>query len=271
MAFGSRVRGITAGTATVVVGVIVFAAIGIAPLWVVGSFGQVDGVDVAYISGDANIRTCPAASCEISAVYTTGRQVEILGKVTGDRQPIPPAAPDTTSDTWYKIRYGDDSRYVHEAFVDKSSLTAYGLLWPLVGLGSAALFWLLFSLRGWSKAAAVAAANPIATDRLRFSVVLFMGLVSGLVGFVYSRLNSEGIASFLSSAFANLGAGFVGAAVTFVLFQNLLTKPAETTTGSTRRQAGLERDPHATYALDSAISFPGTSALRERLSRTAKG
>ena len=101
--------------------------------------------------------------------------------------------------------------------------------------------------------------------------------LAGLAGLGYSRLAGEPVPAFLSSAFTKLGSGFVGAAVTFVLFQSLLTRrtnrtddpPAELTTPRAPGRPATRRLPAGAALLVGAGFLAGaaTAYLRSRRPR----
>ncbi|WP_128434090.1 SH3 domain-containing protein [Streptomyces cyaneus] len=188
----------------------------IAYMWAGSTAGQVDGVKVAYVSGSANVRECPKLSCESSTTYKEGQQVVVAKKVTGQSV--------DDNKKWVQIKYGDERRYIHESFIMSQSVSTVNN------------FWFLFSVVGMIPVAGLAALSqspgdvgrwavlsPRNFDTFLFGGVLATGLICGIVGFIYSRLAQENSLSFIASAFANVGAGLVGAAVTFVLFQSLLS------------------------------------------------
>jgi hypothetical protein len=80
-----------------------------------------------------------------------GQQVEVVRVVTGERLPASPGSRDQTSDQWYEIRYGDETRYVHSSFVAESSLEANGYVWVLAGVIAALVSLTRYKLVGWSR------------------------------------------------------------------------------------------------------------------------
>lgn len=167
------------------------------------------------MSGEGNVRACPQITCQSSATFHEGQQVVVTGKVTG--QEI------SDSRTWYEIKYGDEKRYIHESFVMEINLATHAAFWS----GFSLLFvvpvlFLQFFSRS-ERMRSVAAQHQKDFDGLLFAGVLAVGLICGVIGYIYSQVAHEDVTSFIGAAFANLGAGLVGAAVTFALFQSLLS------------------------------------------------
>ncbi|MGX8904229.1 hypothetical protein ACR820_02935 [Streptomyces netropsis] len=186
----------------------------IAFTWATGNTGQVDGVKVAYLSGDANIRVCPKVECQSSDVFKEGQQVVTTRQVTGDAIDGEKA--------WIEIQYGDEKRYIHKSFVLQQRLSTIRNYW---GFLTPILMCPVILLAAGQRSGRVrrwAVTSPTRFDGLLFGGVLGTGLACGVVGFLYSQLAQEDSMSFLGAAFANVGAGLVGAAVTFVLFQSML-------------------------------------------------
>ncbi|MFJ1870421.1 hypothetical protein [Streptomyces sp. KS_5] len=188
----------------------------IAYMWAGSTAGQVDGVKVAYISGSANVRECPERSCKATATYKEGQQVVVAKKVTGQSV--------NGNRNWVKIQYGDEMRYIHESFVMPQSVSTFNNFWFLFSvLGMIPVIGLTALSQSPGDVGRWAVLSPRNFDTFLFGGVLATGLICGIVGFIYSRLAKEDTLSFVASAFANVGAGLVGAAVTFVLFQSLLS------------------------------------------------
>ncbi|WP_159038752.1 hypothetical protein [Streptomyces sp. NRRL B-1140] len=203
---------------TVAVGLPFLVLIGgaIAYMWAGSTAGQVDGVKVAYVSGSANVRTCPRLSCKPSATYKEGQQVVVTKKVSG--QSI------SSNRRWIEIQYGDERRYIHESFIMPQSVSTFNNFWFLFSvLGMVPLVGLTALTQNPGNVGRWAVLNPRNFDTFLFGGVLVVGLICGIIGFIYSQLAQDDALSFIGSAFANVGSGLVGAAVTFVLFQSLLS------------------------------------------------
>lgn len=202
---------------TVAIGLPFLVLVGglIAFLWAGGRADQVNGVNVAYLSGDANVRTCAHLYCQSSGVFKEGQQVVVTAKVTGDSI--------EGDDTWIEIEYGDERRFIHQSFLMPTTISSFNAFWGYFSIILMLPIVLLYLGQKSERVRRWAVASPRRFDRLLFGGVLCVGLVCGVVGFVYSQLAHEDSMSFVGAAFANLGAGLVGAAVTFVLFQSLLS------------------------------------------------
>ncbi len=123
------------------------------------------------------------------------------------------------------------------------------IVWPLSArtsspwprLTSVRTFWIAFNLLTFVALGAfawvtrsgalrsVARDEPDQFDLLLLGVVIAGGIGLACVGYLYSRADRSSSLAFLSDGFTNLGAGLVGAAVTFGLFQSLLSKRTVTT------------------------------------------
>ncbi|MEV4283842.1 hypothetical protein [Actinoplanes xinjiangensis] len=177
-------------------------------------FDKVGSEDAAYVALEANIRPCPATDCGVSEVYRQGQQAIVTRTVKGEKV--------NGNDTWYEIKYGDDKRFVHSRVMTSASAEILQKVEPFLSLVTMFTIIPLAWLPGWQ--ARAAAKSPIRMDRLLFAIVAAIGIGIGTLGYIFSRLSGGSPASFLGDTFVNLGAGFAGAAVTFVLFQSLLAK-----------------------------------------------
>lgn len=82
------------------------------------------------------------------------------------------------------------------------------------------------------------------------------GLVVGIVAFLVASADGQSRAAFLSSALANVGAGLVGAAVTFVLFQVFLSRRAPSRDQVVELQARLAELSHSIEEARAAATPP---------------
>ncbi|MFE6612889.1 hypothetical protein [Amycolatopsis sp. NPDC057786] len=185
-----------------------------------GPATSVAGKDVGYISGDeANLRRCPSLECEPTATYHRDQQLIIVkADVTGGES--------HGSRRWLEVRYGDEVRYVHSYFVTEKSDSQAETLELLVS-GAAVLVGIaILALAGWRRGQTWAAMKEKTANSLLAAGTFAAGLVVGIVAFLVAGADGQSRAAFLSSALANVGAGLVGAAVTFVLFQVFLSRRA---------------------------------------------
>lgn len=187
-------------------------------VWSANTYPSVRDSDVAYVSSEARLRECPSTKCPSSATYRAGRQLVVLGFVRGEEI--------RKSDRWVRVEYGDGQRYVHAGLVERAPLpfSSYAELLLLTVMGAG---WLLL-YRGISsnRLRALAVEDRSSFDLALLGLVLSVGIAFGAVGYIFSQADRQPTIGFLSDAFANLGAGFVGAAVTFGLFQILLSRRA---------------------------------------------
>ncbi|MFI9817611.1 hypothetical protein [Saccharothrix variisporea] len=207
-------------------------------LYAVGSLGGVEGEDIGYLAGEATVRTCPSTDCAASGVYPPGRQIAIVGRTTG--QVV------GDSDQWVEFAYGDATRFVHGSFVRAATVDNERTFWLFVNLVAAGGVAGLMVAMNSRRAQVLVARHVRLADAVLAGVVLAFGVGACLVGFVYARLDGKSSTGFLGDAFTNIGAGFVGAAVTFALFQTLLSKRSvdPNRIGElTRRLDALERRP----------------------------
>jgi hypothetical protein len=130
------------------------------------------------------------------------------------------------TDRWLAVSYGDERRFVASGLVKERALAisnALEIAFVIVG-GACSLLMIGVLSSERLRTLARGAEGPF--DLGLFSVVLATGLLLGVVAFVLSQADGQTATSFFSAAFANLGAGFVGAAIVFVVFQALLSKRA---------------------------------------------
>jgi hypothetical protein len=197
------------------VGILVLLAFG--ALAAVGGgparLGRVEGVNVAYVKGEATVRECPRLACRAVLTLKRNQQVTIEREVAGDFV--------RDSDIWSEIRYGDDKRYVHSSLLSATSVYEQSLPWILISV---------LAIPTLALVSAVARSNLIqgfiewagrGVDIILPTLVLVLGIFLGVIGFIYSQVEGTEVASFTSDVLTNLGAGLVGAAVTFILFQSL--------------------------------------------------
>ncbi|GGP37980.1 hypothetical protein [Saccharothrix coeruleofusca] len=180
------------------------------------SITSVDGKSVGYLSGTANVRTCPFTGCESSEEFTRNRQVVLRDVVDGEEV--------DGSNKWARIEYGAEVRYVHSRFVKSKPVSVSEGLELGVNALAVIVFMLLFAVASWQRGHAIAAEREAETNSLLLAVTFGAGIVAGIIGFVFARMDNQTTPAFLAGAFANVGAGLVGAAVTFVLFQVVLSR-----------------------------------------------
>ncbi|MGY6653776.1 hypothetical protein ACXIZN_16540 [Amycolatopsis sp. TRM77291] len=185
-----------------------------------GPATSVAGKDVGYISGDeANLRRCPSVDCEPTATYHRDQQLIIVkADVTGGES--------HGSRRWLEVQYGDEVRYVHSYFVTEKSDSRAASLELLVSGGAALVAIAMVGLAGWRRGQTWAAMKEKTANTLLAAGTFAAGLIVGIVAFLVASADGQSRAAFLSSALANVGAGLVGAAVTFVLFQVFLSRRA---------------------------------------------
>jgi hypothetical protein len=122
-----------------------------------------------YLTGDANVRTCPSTTCKPSDMYRDGQQVIVVGEATGEYT--------HKSNKWYQIKYGDEPRYIHSYFLNEPLENTFELIVStvvaLVTIGS------YFLIRS-SRARTAAAENPIVVDRLLATLTWSVGRLDRL-------------------------------------------------------------------------------------------
>jgi hypothetical protein len=212
----SRVTTLLAVLLPVVALIAAFAAF----LWVGAGPDRIDGRPVRYVHSEANLRTCPRLDCPVTVTYRAGQQVLVVREVPGDRF--------QGSDTWFEIRYGAETRFVHPFALNPADGPLglpVELLLTLLSAGAAVAVAFVPRLGR----AVTRETDEAATDGLLFGVVAAAGIATGTAGFLLSRAGGESTVSFLAGTLVNLGAGLAGAAVAFVLFQSL---PAKRTAGA---------------------------------------
>ncbi|MEV6323964.1 SH3 domain-containing protein [Nocardia sp. NPDC051787] len=230
----------------------IYLGAGFLPVLLLGGFGilfyettndtLVGGEEVSYLSGEANIRSCPSVECASSGLYSPGQQVTVVGRAKSD-----------TDQEWSEVKYGDSTRFIRSDYLKPSSATIAGIFESLFVLGTAFSMLLITLWTGSERLQDTAARHPRIFDASIISVTLGAGIVSCGIGYFFARAEGASPSSFLSDSFINLGAGFAGAAVTFALFQSLLSRrnsSAEQVEGIDGRIARLE---HKVVCVDAKI------------------
>ncbi|WP_340682800.1 hypothetical protein LCL61_29615 [Amycolatopsis coloradensis] len=219
-----------------------------------GPATSVAGKDVGYISGDeANVRRCPSVECESTATYHRDQQLIILkADVTGGES--------HGSRRWLEIRYGDEVRYVHSYFVTEKSDSRAETLELLVSAAAVLVGIAILGLTGWRRGQTWAAMKEKTANSLLAAGTFAAGLVVGIVAFLVASADGQSRAAFLSSALANVGAGLVGAAVTFVLFQVFLSRRAPSREQVVELQAQFSELRHTLEGTRAAAAPPTVPA-----------
>ncbi|TQS43430.1 hypothetical protein [Cryptosporangium phraense] len=179
------------------------------------SKSKVEGVQVAYVRDEAKLRACPRRTCQVLQTLRHNQQVAVIATVNGEEV--------DGSRTWTAVRFGTGEAFVHESLIQPDSSTdEQSLLWALfsvLSIGAVALTTFSLRVKGiavklveWSRG----------IQTLLPAVVLLIGIAVGALGYFYSRLEGGAVSTFLADTFVNLGAGFIGSAVTFLLFNSLL-------------------------------------------------
>jgi RNA polymerase sigma-70 factor (TIGR02960 family) len=179
------------------------------------SFGQAKGLDTAYVHGEANVRPCPRSECVPTEVFSQGRQVIVVRKVAGESV--------YGNSEWYEVRYGSETRFIHSSFLSATSFASLGGIELALNLGVGCIIAALFFLIRWGRLRRVAASDESSFDAFLFGSVAAVGICTVFFGFWLSQISGQPPLPFFSDVFTNLGAGFAGAAVTFVLFSSLLS------------------------------------------------
>ena len=166
----------------------------------------VEGRDVGYLSGEAYARSCPSTKCESLSQLHPNQQVLVRrsgvdGEVALD------------SDQWVEIEYGQETAYIHSHFVSPTP-TYQGLGLELLLSGALGLaFLLILALSVWQRGQLFAARNESGANYIITAVTFAAGVLSGAIGYMFARTARQTYSEFLAGAFANVGAGLVGAAV----------------------------------------------------------
>lgn len=184
-------------------------------LWTSNNTPSADQLNVAYLTGKANLRTCPSIACQSSAVYSEGQQVVVLRTVRGQN------ALDT--DKWAVVRFGNSERYINSYFVSTSP-SYFTTFWGYVSVFLIVLMPLFMVAVSSTRLQRRFASGGSKLDILLLGFTLAIGIVLVGVAYLYSVYGRQSNFIFLSNTFGGLGAGLVGAAITFGLFQSLLSK-----------------------------------------------
>jgi hypothetical protein len=124
---------------------------------------------------------------------------------------------------WYEIRYGSETRFIHSSFLSATSFASLGGIELALNLAVGGIVATLFFLVRWGRLRRVAASDERSFDAFLFGSVAAVGICTVFFGFWLSQISGQSPLPFFSDVFTNLGAGFAGAAVTFVLFSSLLS------------------------------------------------
>ncbi|WP_433727617.1 hypothetical protein ACQP2Y_12875 [Actinoplanes sp. CA-051413] len=124
---------------------------------------------------------------------------------------------------WYEVRYGSETRFIHSSFLSATSFASLGGIELALDLSVGCVIAVLFFLIRWGRLRRVAAADERSVDAFLFGSVAAVGICTVFFGFWLSQISGQPPLPFFSDVFTNLGAGFAGAAVTFVLFSSLLS------------------------------------------------
>jgi hypothetical protein len=179
------------------------------------SFSQAEGLDTAYVHGEANVRPCPRIECEPTETYGQGRQVIVVATTAGDTV--------HGNNEWYEVRYGSETRFIHSSFLSATSFASLGGIELALNMTVVCVVVILFFLIRWGRLRRAAATDERSVDAFLFGSVAAVGICTVFFGFWLSQISGQPPLPFFSDVFTNLGAGFAGAAVTFVLFSSLLS------------------------------------------------
>ena len=153
--------------------------------------------------------------CDPTETYAKGRQVIVVAKTAGDTV--------YGNNEWYEVRYGAETRFIHSSFLSATSFASLGGLELALNLTVGCFIAILFFLVRWGRLRRVAATDERSVDAFLFGSVAAVGIFTVFFGFWLSQISGQPPLPFFSDVFTNLGAGFAGAAVTFVLFSSLLS------------------------------------------------
>jgi uncharacterized membrane protein YeaQ/YmgE (transglycosylase-associated protein family) len=142
------------------------------------------------------------------------------------------------SNQWVELQYGREVAYVHSHFVAPTPVYQGAGLEILLSFTLGLAFVVLLALSLWRRGQLLAARNEPAANQIITAATFAAGVLAGTVGYVFARTARQSHAEFLAGAFANVGAGLVGAAVTFVLFNTILSRrnPSRTQIDDLRAQ-----------------------------------
>jgi hypothetical protein len=124
---------------------------------------------------------------------------------------------------WYEVRYGSETRFIHSSFLSATSFASVGGIELALNLAVGCVVAVLFFLVRWGRLRRVAASDERSFDAFLFGSVAAVGICTAFLGFWLSQISGQSPLPFFADVFTNLGAGFAGAAVTFVLFSSLLS------------------------------------------------
>ena len=200
--------------ATLLGGLAILASIAVAAVtffWI-GAGASFERGATIHLTGDANLRTCASTSCPSVAVLDSGTTAIYVDSRTGETV--------RGSSQWVEVISLEGPGFVHSYFLASKGAARSSLLEVAISLIAATLG---AALLGLSRAKTVIdRVSRNESDGILFGAVVGMGVLGLLAAFVIGSIKQVAFATFLGDTFLNLGSGFIGAGVTFVLFQVLL-------------------------------------------------
>ncbi|NIK60868.1 SH3 domain-containing protein [Kribbella shirazensis] len=176
---------------------------------------DVTGAQVSYVRKEAIVRTCPSTACAQTETLHENQQVTVVREVQGEFT--------RDSSTWVEIKYGPETRFVHSSLLTSTSNDEQYRFWGGVSLATVGVMLVVAVVARTSMMKQWVDRRIGSVEVLLPLVVLGGGIAVGAVGFLYSRIGGTTVPDFVGDALVNIGAGLIGSAATFILFQSLFS------------------------------------------------
>lgn len=176
---------------------------------------DVTGAQVSYVRKEAIVRTCPSTACASTETLHENQQVTVVREVQGEFT--------RDSSTWVEIKYGPETRFVHSSLLTSTSNDEQYRFWGGVSLATVGVTLVVAVVARTSMMKRWVDRRIASVEVLLPLVVLGGGIGVGAVGFLYSRIGGTTVPEFVGDALVNIGAGLIGSAATFILFQSLFS------------------------------------------------
>jgi hypothetical protein len=176
--------------------------------------------EVTVTVAESHLRMCPTTACQPVTVLGDGTELIVLGAREGELV--------EGSVVWMEALSAEGRGFIHISLVDVPSVQGSGEILIVVGVIALALIAVVLNVIMFVKGTLIRRVMNYSWSNPALFIVVLM---SGLICVSLALLGSEGVEinQFASDALLNLGAGFIGAAVTYVLFQVLVSHRSSAT------------------------------------------
>jgi hypothetical protein len=178
--------------------------------------------DVTVAVAESHLRVCPATNCNSIAILESGAELIVLGAREGELV--------EGSVVWMEVLAVEGRGFVHLSLVQAPGAQRSDMFGFVAGLMVLSFIAILLNATMFARSRLVRGVmnHPLSNPAL-FIAVLVSGLACAVVALFLARSEGVEVDEFASDALLNLGAGFVGAAITYVLFQVLVSHRSSAT------------------------------------------